>query len=81
MRQITANRQDAAFKAQIIHLDGLTGWAEWSSSFTRLGTNDPVRMDGILKAAFDTDQRCTEFRQWWHVNEPGQGSLMRDMDA
>lgn len=68
------------FKATIISVDGDTGWAHWSCNFTRMGTDDPVRVDGVLKAVFD-GEKCAEFREWWHRLEPGQGDLMRDVDA
>ena len=76
-----AERRDVTFTFEVIRFEGQIGWAMWSNSFTRAGTEDPVRMEGILKAEFNTDGLCSEFRQWWHMMEPGQGDLMRDMDA
>ncbi|MEQ9315234.1 MAG: hypothetical protein RLN72_05235, partial [Henriciella sp.] len=74
-------RRDSAFKTEFIRTDEGAGWAMWANSFTRAGTDDPVRLEGILKASFDEDGFCHEFRQWWHRLEPGQGDLMRDFDA
>lgn len=69
------------FDAEMIDFGDQTGWAAWSTNFTRAGLDDPVRMEGILKAVFTSDGHCEELRQWWHVMEPGQGDLMRDFDA
>lgn len=74
-------RQDSSFKTDFIRTDEGAGWAMWANSFTRAGTEDPVRLEGILKASFDEDGLCHEFRQWWHKLEPGQDDLMRDFDA
>ncbi|WP_300378901.1 nuclear transport factor 2 family protein [Henriciella sp.] len=75
------SRQEAPqFSYKLITVEGETGWAEWACRFTRKGTDDPVRIEGILKAVFEQG-KCCEFREWWHVLEPGQGDLMRDFDA
>lgn len=74
-------REDSSFKSEFIRMDEGAGWAMWANSFTRAGTDDPVRLEGILKASFHDDGLCREFRQWWHKLEPGQDDLMRDFDA
>ena len=74
------NQADPTFDASVITVDHNTGWAHWTCTFTRKGTDDPGRVDGILKAVFQ-DGQCAEFREWWHRLEPGQGDLMRDFDA
>ena len=73
-------REAADAKFEMICTADSTGWAHWSGHFTRRGTDDPVRVDGILKASFE-DNQCVELREWWHRLEPGQGDLMRDFDA
>lgn len=74
-------RRDSRFSFDIIRYAPRNGWAMWSNAFTRAGTNDPVRMEGILNAQFGGDGLCCNFRQWWHLMEPRQGDLMRDFDA
>ena len=75
-----ARQGDPSFSATVIAVEGDIGWAQWSCSFTRKGTDDPVRIEGVLKAVF-RDGKCCEFREWLHALEPGQGDLMRDIDA
>ena len=81
IEDMAAARDDSRFSHEIIRTEPNIGWAMWATSFTRVGTNDPVRLEGILKASFQDDGTCFEFRQWWHRLEPGQDELMRDFDA
>ncbi|MEM5517526.1 nuclear transport factor 2 family protein [Henriciella sp. AS95] len=74
-------REDSTFSAHVIGIEPNVGWAMWENTFTRAGTDDPVRLEGILKASFDSNGLCCEFQQWWHKLEPGQDDLMRDFDA
>lgn len=76
-----SEREDVRFHADMIRTDDQSLWAFWSNTFTRKGTDDPVRMEGVLHAEFDSNGLCSRFRQWWHQLEPGQGDLMRDFDA
>lgn len=73
-------QKDPVIDFEIIAANEDAGWAHWTASFTRDGTDDPVRIDGVLKATFRGNE-CSEYRQWQHVLEPGQGDLMRDFDA
>ncbi len=74
-------RVGVSFDHEMIDFGEDVGWAAWSTGFNRAGLDDPVRIEGILKAVFKPDGTCVEFRQWWHIMEPGQGELMRDFDA
>lgn len=81
LQELAAEREETEFHFEVIHFDSGTGWASWNSGFTRKGLSSPVRQEGILKALFDRDGFCHEFRQWWNGLEPGQLSQMRDFDA
>lgn len=74
-------QSDLTFRFEIIAVKGETGWAKWEASFTRQGTEYPVRVDGVLAARFDTAGKCVEFREWWHALEPGQADEMQAVDA
>lgn len=80
MQERLIRQKDPVFEFEIITTNDDAGWAHWTASFTRDGTDDPVRMDGVLKSRFRGNE-CSEYRQWQHVLEPGQGDLMRDFDA
>ncbi|HIG22039.1 MAG TPA: nuclear transport factor 2 family protein [Henriciella marina] len=80
MRERLSRQKDPVMDFEVITTNEDGGWAHWTASFTRDGTDDPVRIDGVLKATFRGTE-CSEYRQWQHVLEPGQGDLMRDFDA
>ncbi|QYJ00301.1 nuclear transport factor 2 family protein [Thalassovita mediterranea] len=80
MQERLSRQKDPVLDFHIIAISDDAGWAHWTASFTRDGTDDPVRMDGVLKATIRGTE-CCEYRQWQHVLEPGQGDLMRDFDA
>lgn len=69
------------FNGRIIGIHDQAGWVHWASSFTREGTDEPVRQEGIMNVVLDEAGKCTEIRQWWHVLEPVQADMMRDFDA
>ena len=81
IEEMATFRSESTFSANVIGMEPDAGWAMWENSFTRAGTDDPVRLEGILKASFTSDELCRDFQQWWHKLEPGQDDLMRDFDA
>lgn len=78
---VLERQSDVSFRFEIIAVTGDTGWAKWDAGFLREGTAYPVRVDGVLSARFDADDKCVEFREWWHALEPGQSDEMRAVDA
>lgn len=80
MQKVMPLREDVAFGYEVISVSGDGGWAHFELQFTRQGTDDPVRIDGILQARFRSAS-CIELNQWQERLEPGQGDLMRDFDA
>lgn len=58
-----------AFKATVISFDGATGFAQWHATFRRVPSDVRVELDGVLRATFDDQMRCVEFREWWHRRE------------
>ncbi len=78
--EVLPKQQELDLQFQTIGFRDKTGWAHFSCSFTRPGTDDPVRFDGVLQLHF-TGSHCHKLSAWWHRLEPGQGDLMRDVDA
>lgn len=77
LEEITAASHEASsrqekieFSYEVLAVKGNRGWARWSCSFVRVSTRRKVHIDGILQSTFDDDGRCTEFREWWHSDEP-----------
>lgn len=63
------SQTDIDFKAEIISLGENVGYAHWQATFTRVPANRHVGLDGILKAVFDDEGQCVEFREWWRRKE------------
>jgi hypothetical protein len=69
-REASSRQEDIDFGYELIGLRENAGWARWWCSFVRVSTGRKVRIDGILKATFDEQDLCTDFREWWHSDEP-----------
>jgi ketosteroid isomerase-like protein len=64
---VTADQRNIDFKAEILGIDGQTGIAHWSATFTSASTGAPFELDGIFVLTFAEDGRCSELREWWHL--------------
>jgi ketosteroid isomerase-like protein len=64
---VTADQHDIDFKSQIVAVNGQTGVAHWSATFTTASTGARVELDGVFVLTFDLNGRCSELREWWHV--------------
>jgi hypothetical protein len=69
-RAATSRQEDIRFRYEILAVTEDKGWARWWCSFVRVGTGRKIQIDGILEATFDEQALCTEFREWWHSDEP-----------
>ena len=65
----TRMQRDFRFTYEILAATENGGVAHWRASFVRLPANSRVVLDGIFVVELDADGRCTEFREWWHVQE------------
>jgi ketosteroid isomerase-like protein len=64
---VTADQRDIDFKSQVVAVNGQTGVAHWSATFTAASTGARVELDGVFQLTFDSSGRCTELREWWHL--------------
>ena len=60
---------NATFGAKAISFERETGFAQWHATFRRVPSNAFVELEGVLRARFNNDMRCVEFREWWHRRE------------
>jgi len=58
-----------SFSATIVAFEGPEGFAHWQAEFTQVPSGRRVRLDGVLSARFDDDDKCITFREWWHRHE------------
>lgn len=64
-----STQSEIKFEFTVLSFDGITGVAHWNAEITRTITGRRFSIDGIIKAEFDTEGLCNEFREWWHSNE------------
>ena len=64
---VTADQRDIDFKSQVVAVNGQTGVAHWSATFTAASTGARVELDGMFVLTFDANGRCSELREWWHL--------------
>ena len=65
-----STQEAIAFRASIVSVDAETGVARWTCTFTRRPEGHGVALDGILIARTAGGHTCSEFREWWHREEP-----------
>jgi ketosteroid isomerase-like protein len=63
---VTRYQEGIEFSYEVLATTEAGGIAHWRSGFTRLTSNSAVELDGIFLMKFDADDKCTEFREWWH---------------
>lgn len=64
---VTADQRDIDFKSQVVAVNGQTGVAHWSATFTAASNGARVELDGMFVLTFDASGRCSELREWWHL--------------
>jgi ketosteroid isomerase-like protein len=64
---VTADQRDIDFKSQVVAVNGQTGIAHWSATFTAASTGARIELDGVFVLTFDAGGRCSELREWWHL--------------
>ena len=65
----TRAQRDVRFSYEILATTENGGVAHWRASFARPPAKDRVELDGVFLVELDADGRCTEFREWWHMQE------------
>jgi nuclear transport factor 2 (NTF2) superfamily protein len=53
------------FRSEILAIHGNLAFAHWWSSFTRISTGRPVRLNGIFVLNFSDPIHCGKLREWW----------------
>lgn len=62
---ICQTQNDISFEYQIISVVGNTGIAHFTASFVRNPGNVIVKLDGVFKVEFNSENKCTGFSEWW----------------
>jgi len=67
-RQATQSQGDVRFGYEILAVAGDRGIARWWVSFTvpAQAQQVQIKLDGIFLVLMAEDNRCHDFREWWH---------------
>ena len=65
-----SRQQDIDFRYTIWSVSGSLGVAQWHTTFIRRESGQVVEIDGVMYSEFDSEGRCSLFREWWHSDEP-----------
>lgn len=60
------DHKDLNLSYEIIIVNEKFGIAHWHATFTRIRSNESVKMDGIYQVFLNEDGKCTEFHQWYN---------------
>ena len=62
---VSKTQKNIHFDYVILSVDSSQGIAHWSASFIRLNPNELVELDGIFLVRLNSQNKCTQFREWW----------------
>lgn len=65
--RVTADQRDIRFRYATIAVDGNTGIASWSATFTTISGGAKVELNGVFVLEFDERKHCVVLREWWHA--------------
>ena len=63
---VSQTQKDVEFDYEIIAVTPTQGIAHWIASFTRENPKTRVELDGIFVVNLNSENKCTQFREWWH---------------
>lgn len=69
-KDVLRTQKDIQFGYRMIGITGDTGIVHWWCSFERIPSGVPVRLDGVFVATFDEQSQCSNFEEWWQIEEP-----------
>lgn len=61
------NLKDKESMYEILSVKDNLGIARWHSQFTNINTGKRLALDCIFLVEFNVDGKCSEFREWWHL--------------
>jgi hypothetical protein len=61
--------KDKESSFQVLALRNNLGIARWVSKFTTSNSDKRFALDCVFLVEFDENNKCTVFREWWHIQE------------
>lgn len=61
----TLKDKDASY--EVLSVKDNLGIARWQSKFTDVNSGKRLVMDCVFLIEFDNNEKCSVFREWWHI--------------
>jgi hypothetical protein len=61
--------KDKSSSYEVLAVKDNLGIARWQSKFTIMQSGKRVALDCLFLVEFDEDEKCSTFREWWHLQE------------
>jgi len=66
----TDSQEKVTFKFELWTIDDDQCFAHWCARFTRIDSQELVKLDGVFRLIFRQDESgvpvCTSLQEWWH---------------
>jgi uncharacterized protein (TIGR02246 family) len=60
------SQEQIQFNYKVLAVTQDIGIAHWWASFVHIPSKTKVRLDGIFVVSLNGENRCRDFKQWWH---------------
>ena len=61
--------KDKSSTFEILSITDNLGIARWQSKFTVIETGKRLALDCLFLMVFDDNEKCSLFREWWHIQD------------
>ena len=72
---VAKTQDDVNFEYEILSVSDGKGIAHWKASFLRKEAQTQINLDGIMLVNLNSENKCTNFREWWQSKKIKQDSI------
>jgi len=59
--------KDKEASYEVLSVKDNLGIARWQSKFTDVNSGNRLALDCVFLVEFDSNDKCSVFREWWHI--------------
>ena len=63
---VIRSQEQIQFSYEVLSVNKESGIAHWWASFVHIPSKTKVKLDGIFIISLNGENRCSDFKQWWH---------------
>lgn len=63
---VARSQEQIQFNYEVLAVTQESGIAHWWASFVHIPSKTKVKLDGIFIISLNSENSCSNFRQWWH---------------